>query len=115
MIVQQFTVLLNDSLKRHILGLPPKEKRRLREKFEFLEAGIWDSGLRVKKLKSFSNRVLFEIRSIIKGAKPPFRLDRFRRLVDTFRKNSFAHFGRGSYGFSRIRRIEPSVFICVPL
>jgi len=62
MTVQQFTVLLNDSLKRHILGLPSKEKRRLREKFEFLEAGIWDSGLRVKKLKSFSNRVLFEAR-----------------------------------------------------
>ncbi|MDD5206279.1 MAG: UvrD-helicase domain-containing protein, partial [Desulfobacterales bacterium] len=58
----RYTVLLNDSLKRYFLGLPAKEKRRLREKFEFLEAGLWDSGLRVKKLKGVSNRVLLEAR-----------------------------------------------------
>ena len=44
-------VLLNDGLKRHILALEPGERRRLREKFAFLEHGFWGTGVRVKKLK----------------------------------------------------------------
>ena len=59
---ERFQVLLNDSLKRHVLGLEPGERRRLREKFEFLEHGIWDSGVRVKKLKGIAGRVVFEAR-----------------------------------------------------
>ena len=45
----EFTILLNDTLKGHMVTLNKRGKRRLREKFEFLEAGIWDSGVRVKK------------------------------------------------------------------
>jgi hypothetical protein len=56
----RYTLLLNEGLKRHILALGPKDKKRLREKFEFLEAGLWDSGLQVKKLKGASDRVVFE-------------------------------------------------------
>jgi hypothetical protein len=43
----RYEVLLNDSLKRHVLGLEPGERRRLRGKFEFLENGLWDTGVRV--------------------------------------------------------------------
>ncbi len=56
-------VLLNDGLKRHILGLEPGERRRLREKFGFLEHGFWDTGVRVKKLKGVGERVVFEARA----------------------------------------------------
>lgn len=58
----KYILLLNHCLKRHLLGLSRKEKERFREKCEFLEAGIWDSGVRVKKLKGVSGRVLFEAR-----------------------------------------------------
>lgn len=58
----RYQVLLNDSLKRHVLGLAPDERRRLREKFEFLENGLWDTGVRVKKLKGVARRVVFEAR-----------------------------------------------------
>ena len=57
----RYTVLLNNCLKSHILSLGTREKNRLREKFEFLEAGIWDSGVRVKKLKGSSGKVIFVI------------------------------------------------------
>ena len=57
-----YLLLLNESLKTHIQGLSAREKQRLREKLEFLEAGIWDSGLRVKKLKNPDRKVVFEAR-----------------------------------------------------
>jgi hypothetical protein len=49
-------------LKDHILGLREQEKRWLREKFEFLENGIWEAGVHVKKLRGTSNKVIFEAR-----------------------------------------------------
>jgi tetratricopeptide (TPR) repeat protein len=58
----RYQVLLNDSLKRHVLGLEPGERRRLREKFAFLQNGLWDTGVRVKKLKGIAARVVFEAR-----------------------------------------------------
>lgn len=45
-----------------MIGLGRKEKERLREKLEFLEAGIWDSGVRVKKVKGVVGKVVFEAR-----------------------------------------------------
>ncbi|RPI76003.1 MAG: hypothetical protein EHM45_14090 [Desulfobacteraceae bacterium] len=66
-------VLLNQCLKRHMLGLSAKEKERLREKIEFLEAGIWDAGVRVKKLKGLSQKVVFEAR-LSKGDRLLFTL-----------------------------------------
>ena len=68
-----YTLLLNYCLKRHMLGLSRKEKERLQEKFEFLEAGIWDSGIRVKKLKGISGKVIFEAR-LSKGERIIFTL-----------------------------------------
>jgi superfamily I DNA/RNA helicase len=58
-----------------MLGLGKKEKERLRGKFEFLEAGIWDSGVRVKKLKGLSRKVIFEAR-LSKGERIIFTLGR---------------------------------------
>jgi tetratricopeptide (TPR) repeat protein len=60
--VPHYLLLLNERLKTHIQALGAREKQRLREKLEFLEAGLWDSGLRVKKLKNPDRRVVFEAR-----------------------------------------------------
>jgi len=58
----KYILLLNEALKRHVVTLNERGKKRLREKFEFLENGIWDSGVRVKKLKGVSGKVIFEAR-----------------------------------------------------
>ena len=39
----------------------PARKQRLREKLEFLQEGLWDAGVRVKKLRG-SGRAVFEAR-----------------------------------------------------
>ena len=59
-----------------MLTLGTREKNRLREKFEFLEAGIWDSGVRVKKLKGSSGKVIFEGRAS-KGDRIIFTLGKY--------------------------------------
>ncbi|HCK99445.1 MAG TPA: hypothetical protein DHW42_04985 [Candidatus Marinimicrobia bacterium] len=69
----QYILLLNDTLKSHIVTLNRGEKKRLREKFEFLENGIWDSGVRVKKLRGVSGKVIFEAR-LSKGNRIIFTL-----------------------------------------
>ncbi len=53
-------VLVNDSVKRHLLQLSKERRQQLRKVFEFLECGLWDGGLRVKKLKQLSGKVVFE-------------------------------------------------------
>jgi tetratricopeptide (TPR) repeat protein len=58
----KYILLLNECLKKALPSLGPKEKERLTEKLEFLRAGLWDAGLRVKKLKGSSGRVVFEAR-----------------------------------------------------
>jgi hypothetical protein len=58
----KFLVLMNDALKSHVLGLGDRDRARLREKFEFLENGFWDAGVRVKKLRGMAGRVVFEAR-----------------------------------------------------
>lgn len=55
-----FKVLINDIFKKHLLLQPRDYRQRVREKLEFLENGIWDGGLRVKKLKGTSPRCVFE-------------------------------------------------------
>ena len=58
----KYVLLLNSAVKRHLLSRNDQEKKRLREKLEFLENGLWDAGVRVKKLKGVSNKVIFEAR-----------------------------------------------------
>ena len=69
----RYIVLLNDALKSHLLHLSSRERGRLREKFEFLENGFWDAGVRVKKLKGAAGRVVFEAR-LSKGDRLLFTL-----------------------------------------
>ncbi len=59
---QKYILLLNECLKKALPSLGAREKERLTEKLEFLRAGLWDAGLRVKKLKGSSGRVVFEAR-----------------------------------------------------
>ncbi|MCD4785816.1 MAG: hypothetical protein K8T10_18510, partial [Candidatus Eremiobacteraeota bacterium] len=72
---KQYFLLLNERLKKEIIALPNKKKERLREKFAYLENGIWDAGVRVKKLKGPSGKVIFEAR-INKGDRLIFTLGR---------------------------------------
>ncbi len=59
---QKYILLLNECLKKALPLMGAKEKERLSEKLEFLRAGLWDAGLRVKKLNGSSRRVVFEAR-----------------------------------------------------
>ncbi|MBI4766846.1 MAG: UvrD-helicase domain-containing protein [Deltaproteobacteria bacterium] len=59
---QKYILLLNECLKKALPSMGAKEKERLTEKLEFLRAGLWDAGLRVKKLKGSLGRVVFEAR-----------------------------------------------------
>lgn len=65
-------VLINDTVKKYLLKQPTAAREKIREKFEFLETGIWDGGLKVKKLKGGSSKYLFEA-----------RLDRGNRILFT--------------------------------
>ena len=68
-----YLLLLNDRLQKDILSQPPKSRERILEKLSFLENGMWDAGVRVKKLKGPSDRVIFEAR-ISKGDRLIFTL-----------------------------------------
>jgi tetratricopeptide (TPR) repeat protein len=73
----RYMVLLNEAFKGHLLALPTRERERVHEKFEFLEHGIWDAGVRVKKLKGTAGRVIFEAR-LNKADRILFTLGRHR-------------------------------------
>ncbi len=74
--MKNYILLLNESIKKHVESLPKSQKARLKEKFEFLENGIWDSGLVVKKIKGLSGKVVFEA-----------RVDKGNRLLFTMGKH----------------------------
>ena len=58
-----FKVLINDSFKKYLLSQSQKNRERIKQKFEFLEIGTWDGGLKVKKIKGVaSNKTIFEAR-----------------------------------------------------
>lgn len=54
------TVLVNDTVKKYLLGQMNSFRERVREKFEFFESGIWEGKLRAKKLKGISSKCVFE-------------------------------------------------------
>jgi len=66
------TVLINDTVKKYLLKQPTDIRKKIRDKFEFLESGIWDGGLKVKKLKGSSDKYIFEA-----------RIDRANRIIFT--------------------------------
>ncbi len=55
-------VLINDTVKKYLLKQSEGIRKKIRNKFEFLETGIWDGGLKVKKLKGVSSKYVFEAR-----------------------------------------------------
>ena len=58
---RHYTLLLHDAVRAHLVSLDARGKQRLREKLEFLQEGLWDAGVRVKKLRG-SGRAVFEAR-----------------------------------------------------
>ena len=58
---RNYTLLLHDTVRAHVVSLDARAKQRLRQKLEFLQEGLWDAGVRVKKLKG-SGRAVFEAR-----------------------------------------------------
>jgi len=54
------TVLINSTVKKYLLGLPRSFRERAREKFEFLESGLWEGKIRAKKLRTASSKCVFE-------------------------------------------------------
>jgi hypothetical protein len=100
---EKYLVLLNEALKSHFLSLGDRERRRMREKFEFLESGFWDTGVRVKKLKGRAGRVIFEA-----------RMDRGDRLLFTLG----GHRGRTAiyvWGIARHDDVAAAAARIVPL
>ncbi|MBN2534117.1 MAG: UvrD-helicase domain-containing protein [Spirochaetales bacterium] len=72
----RYIVLLNHSLKSYLLTMGQNKKKRFQEKLEFLEAGILDSGVKVKKLKGISGKVIFEAR-LSRGDRILFTMGRY--------------------------------------
>ena len=58
---REYVLLLHDTVRAHVASLDARAKLRLREKLEFLQEGLWDAGVRVKKLRG-SGRAVFEAR-----------------------------------------------------
>ncbi len=55
-------VLINETVKKYLLKQSALLKKKTREKFEFLETGLWEGGLKVKKLQGTSSKCVFEAR-----------------------------------------------------
>jgi TolA-binding protein len=54
------TVLINNAVKKYLLNQSLNFRERIREKFEFLETGIWEGKLRTRKLRNISSKCVFE-------------------------------------------------------
>ncbi len=67
-----YLLLINHSLQDYLKSLRGAERSRVKEKLDYLANGLWDTGVRIKKLKSTSRKVIFEA-----------RLSRSRRLLFT--------------------------------
>ena len=72
---RRYLLLLHDAVRSHLASLGSGAKRRLREKLEFLRHGMWDGGVRVKKLKggrsSYEARVTRGDRILFTLGRPP--------------------------------------------
>lgn len=58
---RRYLLLVNDAIKMHLARMPANRRQQFREKMEFLQNGLWDTGVRVKKLRG-SARIIFEAR-----------------------------------------------------
>ena len=69
---QPYQLLLHDTVRSHLVSVGRRARQRLRDKLQLLEEGMWEGGLRVKKLKG-SSRAVFEAR-LSKGDRILFTL-----------------------------------------
>ena len=69
-----YILLLHDTVRAYLLSLGDRARQRLREKLEFLQHGLWDTGVRVKRLKGAA-RAVFEAR-LSRGDRILFTLGR---------------------------------------
>ena len=69
-----YTLLLHDAVRAYLLSLGSRARQRLCEKLEFLQHGLWDTGVRVKRLKG-AVRAVFEAR-LSRGDRILFTLGR---------------------------------------
>ncbi|MBU2447213.1 MAG: UvrD-helicase domain-containing protein [Bacteroidetes bacterium] len=66
-------VLINDSFKKYLLTESKQNREKIKQKFEFLEIGCWDGGLKVKKIRGVTSA-----KTIFEG-----RLDKANRILFT--------------------------------
>jgi tetratricopeptide (TPR) repeat protein len=105
-VASAYLLLINDVLKDHILGCSPAEKQRLLEKLEFLANGIWDGGVRVKKLKGISGKAVFEAR-LSRGQRILFTLGRHQDRIAIYLWGIAAHDDVNRLGRSIVPRNAP--------
>jgi len=98
----RYLLLVNDAIKTHLARMPVDRRRQLREKLEFLENGIWDAGVRVKKLRG-TPRVVFEAR-LNRADRLLFTLGRHRGATAIYVWGLVEHDAISSAA----RRIEPA-------
>ncbi|MCI0616042.1 ATP-binding protein, partial [bacterium] len=58
----EYTVLINEPVKKTLLLCPQSSRNQIRKAFEYLENGLWEGGVRVKKLRGAASKVVFEAR-----------------------------------------------------
>jgi len=68
-------VLINETVKKYLLKQSRDTRNKIRDKFEFLESGLWEGGLKVKKLKGVSAKYILEAR-LDRGNRALFTLGR---------------------------------------
>lgn len=56
----RYRVLVNDAVKGYLISTPQATRQRFRKAIEYLENGLWDGGLRIKKLHNLSGKVVLE-------------------------------------------------------
>ena len=64
-------VLINDAVKRFLIEAPAAQRMQLRKSFEFLENGLWEGGLRIKKLRGVQGKTVLEGRVSRSSRDPP--------------------------------------------
>ena len=99
---RRYLLLVNHAIKTHLAQMPADRRGQLRQKLEFLENGIWDAGVRVKKLRG-TGRMVFEAR-LNRGDRLLFTLGRYRDATAIYVWGLVDH----DEISSEARRIEPS-------
>ncbi len=70
-------VLINEVVKQFLINSSPALRRQLRKSFEYLENGLWEGGLRIKKLRGDNSKTVLEGR-VSRSSRILFTLGRDR-------------------------------------